>query len=46
MHGAGTFFWPDGKSFKGEYRHDRKHGAGVFTWPDGKKLSGVWEDGE
>jgi len=28
MHGKGTFKWPDGRVYVGEYFEDKKHGFG------------------
>ena len=30
MHGIGTFIWPDGKKYTGNYRDDLKEGYGEF----------------
>lgn len=38
--------WPDGKSYDGEYKLDKKHGYGVFSWPNGTKYSGDWLEGK
>ena len=46
MHGTGTFWWPDGRSFSGAYRNDKKHGDGIFYWADGSKTIGHWEEGK
>jgi hypothetical protein len=46
MHGTGTFSWPDGRVYKGEYVEDKKHGHGVFTWSDGKTYDGSWAHGK
>lgn len=36
MDGKGTFKWPDGRIYVGEYYKDKKHGSGRVDWPDGK----------
>jgi hypothetical protein len=36
MHGKGTFSWPDGRKYEGEYINDKKHGFGTFTFKDGR----------
>jgi len=32
MDGKGVFVWPDGRSYNGEYKEDKKHGRGLFAW--------------
>ena len=46
MHGKGTFNWPDGRQFVGEYVEGIKEGNGVFTWPDGRVYDGGWQAGK
>lgn len=45
MHGFGTFRWPDGRIYRGNYALDAKEGYGVFEWPDGRKYEGNWHNG-
>ena len=45
MHGMGTFSWPDGKCYEGEYFEDKKEGYGVYIWPGDKRYEGNWKDG-
>ena len=45
MHGYGTFRWPDGRVYRGNYALDAKEGYGVFEWPDGRKYEGNWHSG-
>jgi hypothetical protein len=33
--GAGKFFWPDGRSYEGEWKNCKQHGVGIFITPDG-----------
>jgi len=42
MHGRGSFRWPDGRHYEGQYVDDKKEGQGVFEWPDGRKYLGLW----
>jgi hypothetical protein len=42
MHGVGTFTWPDGKKYIGEYVMDKKHGNGKYYWNDQKYYEGFW----
>lgn len=46
MHGYGEQAYEDGRSYKGEYKDDKKHGYGVYTWPDGKAYDGQWHEGK
>merc|ERR1712062_556200 len=46
MHGIGTFTWPDGRTYSGDYHFDQKHGKGTFRWPDGRVYCGEWKDGK
>ena len=39
------FTWTDGRSYKGDYKDDKKEGHGVFIWPDGRKFVGNWVNG-
>ena len=46
MQGKGTFTWPDGRKFKGDYDTEKKNGFGEFTWPNGRTFKGTWIDGK
>lgn len=46
MHGEGIFTYPDGRSYKGQYKNNFKHGYGVYTWSNGRVYSGNWKDGK
>ena len=45
MHGKGTFKWPDGRVYEGDYVEDKKQGMGTVTWPDGRAYEGMWKNG-
>lgn len=32
MNGKGTFTFPDGKMYIGEYKNDLRHGYGTMHW--------------
>lgn len=32
MDGTGTFDWPDGRKYVGDYIDDKKEGHGLFEW--------------
>jgi hypothetical protein len=34
-HGVGTYVWPNGAAYKGEWQDGCMHGVGAFTSPDG-----------
>ena len=46
MDGDGTFYWSDGRIYRGEYVNDQKEGFGVFTWSDGRSYDGCWSNGK
>ena len=41
----GTFEWPDGRKYIGEWKDGKQHGKGMFI-KDGKKKEGFWEMGK
>jgi len=46
MDGEGTFTWPDGRQYIGNYKDDKKEGQGLFIWGDGRKYKGNWKNGK
>jgi len=40
----GTFVWPDGEKYVGEFRDDKRSGQGVFTWTNGERYIGEFRD--
>lgn len=40
----GTFTWPDGEKYVGEFRNDKRSGQGTFTWSNGEKYVGAFSD--
>ena len=42
MSGKGTFHWPDGRSYSGEFVNDLKHGEGLMKNIDGTFHQGKW----
>ena len=45
QNGQGTFIYPDGKRYVGEWKDGKRHGQGVSTHPDGWKYVGEFKDG-
>lgn len=45
MNGLGFFFWKDGRSYKGEYKDDKKHNFGIYYGNENKMYQGFWEGG-
>ena len=43
MHGQGTFTFPDGRKYVGEWRNDKKYGQGTLINVDGTKHIGQWK---
>ncbi len=39
------FLWKDGRSYKGEYKDDKKHNFGMYYGNEGKRYEGFWECG-
>ena len=46
MHGIGTYTWPNGKKYEGNFFEDKREGHGLITWVGGKIYSGNWEKGK
>ena len=45
--GRGVYNYPDGRTYNGEYREDRRHGLGTETDAEGSVLyKGRWVMGE
>jgi hypothetical protein len=45
-HGQGTYRWPDGQKYVGEFFANDKHGPGTFHYSRGTIRPQVWEFGE
>jgi hypothetical protein len=42
----GTYVWPNGEKYVGEWRDDNINVQGTYTWPDGQKYVGEFRDGK
>ena len=42
----GTFIFPDGAKYVGEFKDGKPHGQGTMTYADGTVEKGIWKDGE
>lgn len=42
--GKGTFRWPDGMVYEGQFKDGKRSGLGIQTWPNGMKYDGHWKD--
>ena len=42
-HGQGTYRWPNGRTYMGEWYDNQMDGEGVETWPNGSKYEGQFK---
>ena len=45
MHGQGTYTYPDGAKYVGEFIKHQRHGQGTYTFANGEKYVGAWKNG-
>ena len=45
QNGKGTFAYPDGSRFEGNFRNGRPQGNGTFNYPNGEKYTGSFQNG-
>ena len=43
---TGTFSWPDGRKYVGQWVNGKQDGEGEYTTTNGKTKRGKWEDGK
>ena len=41
---VGTYTWPDGDIYVGEWLDTKRNGQGTYTRPDGTIIEGIWEN--
>jgi len=46
VNGLGTYIWPSGHTYVGEWKDGKKHGQGTFTDVSEDKYVGEWKDGK
>jgi len=46
MHGFGTYSWPDGRVYEGNWRNNNTHGKGKFINSEGEIKLGLWDNGK
>lgn len=44
VNGQGTYTWPDGQKYVGQFKNAKRTGQGTYTWTDGRKYVGQWKD--
>lgn len=44
MSGKGTYTYPNGNKYEGEWQDDVKSGYGVLQYVNGEKYEGFWKD--
>ena len=42
--GEGTYYYPFGNTYIGEWKDNKKNGQGTYIYPFGKKYEGEWKD--
>ena len=45
VNGQGTYKWPDGSVYTGQYKDGVKNGQGTYKNKNGVKFSGIWVNG-
>lgn len=45
-NGKGTFVWPSGSRYVGEFKSGRQHGLGSLAFSNGASYVGAWENGK
>ena len=45
-NGLGTYAYPDGRIYAGEFKEGSFHGRGIYSWPDGRVYVGEFKNGK
>jgi len=43
-NGPGTYIWPNGNKYMGEWKNGKPNGKGIFIWPEGDTYVGEWNN--
>ena len=43
-NGQATFTYPNGMTYVGEWKDDKRHGQGTYTFPEGTRYVGEFKD--
>lgn len=44
MKGKGTYYYPDGSVYKGEWKDGKHHGYGTYEFSNGTIYEGEWQN--
>lgn len=44
IDGLGTYLWPNGDKYVGEWKDGKRNGRGSFIWPEGDRYVGEWKN--
>ena len=44
MQGYGTYYYPDGSVYRGEWKNNQHDGNGVFEFANGTRYEGTWKN--
>ncbi len=46
QNGTGTYVWPSGSKYVGQFSQGLRNGTGTYTWSDGSEYVGQYVDGK